>query len=50
MATVFQPLQPAVARNVSAQSNTGGTGSNGGGGGGGGKRRKRRKGGRRSRT
>ena len=51
MAAVFQPLAPAVAKNVSAETNTDASTNtgNGGGGGGGGKRR-RRKGGRRDRT
>jgi hypothetical protein len=49
MAAVFQPLAPAVAKNVSAETNTG-TSTNTGGGGGGGRKRRRRKGRRRSRT
>lgn len=54
MAAVFQALTPAVARNVSSETNSvsnTNTGSGGGGGGGGtGKRRRRRRGGRRNRT
>ena len=48
MAAVFQPLTPAVTKNVSAETNSE-TSINSGGGGGGGRRR-RRKGGRRNRT
>ena len=50
MAAIFQPLAPAVAKNVSAETNsaTGGGSSTNTGGGGGGRKRRRRKG--RSRT
>ena len=44
MAAVFQPLAPAVAKNISAETNSAT------GGGGGGRKRRRRKGGRRDRT
>ena len=46
MAVVFQPLTPALAKSVSAESNSGNSVSNSGNGGGGGRKR-RRKGGRR---
>ena len=44
MAAVFQPLAPAVAKNVSAETNTatGGRSSTNSGGGGGRKRRRRK--------
>jgi hypothetical protein len=50
MAAVFQPLAPAIAKNVSAETNseTGGGSNTNTGGGGGGHKRRRRKG--RSRT
>ncbi len=49
MAAVFQLLAPAVAKNVSAETNSE-TSPTSGNGGGGGRRRRRREGGRRTRT
>jgi hypothetical protein len=48
MAAVFQPLAPAIAKNVSAETNSATGGGSNTGGGGGGHKRRRRKG--RSRT
>ena len=50
MAAVSQPLTPAVAKNVSAETNSASGGFTSTGTGGGGRRRRRRKGGRRDRT
>jgi hypothetical protein len=50
MAAVFQPLAPAVAKNVSAETNSETFTNTGSGGGGGGRTRRRREGGRRTRT